>query len=236
LSDGSKQLVSVSPATTKIGYEVPAVGVAPGHKEGAYVDNETVYFAAMPICKVSEVGLLGRHNLENICAAISAVWSIVNGNVEVIKKVITSFGGLEHRLEFVRELAGVKYYDDSFGTTPETTVVALKALSQPKIMILGGYDKGLPFDAMADEIVKDSVRHAILIGDTAPAIESLLKDLGFSAITDGLKDMNTIVTEAKRVAQPGDVVLLSTGCASYGLFKDYEERGEQFKQAVLKLV
>jgi UDP-N-acetylmuramoylalanine--D-glutamate ligase len=236
LSDGSRQLASVSPATMKIGYEVPAVGVTPGHKEGAHVDNETIYFGDAPVCKVGEVSLLGRHNLENICAAISAVWSIVDGNVEVIKKVITSFSGLEHRLEFVRELAGVKYYDDSFGTTPETAIVALKSLPQPKVMILGGYDKGLPFDSMADEIVKNNVRHAILIGDIAPAIETLLKDRGFTAITDGPKDMPAIINEAKRVAQAGDVVLLSTGCASFGLFKDYKDRGEQFKKAVQSLV
>lgn len=235
LSDGSKQLVSVSPATTKIGYEVPAVGVASKNKEGTHVDSEVISFASTPICKVSEVALLGRHNLENICAAISAVWDVLDGNVELIKKVITSFSGLEHRLEFVRELDGVKYYDDSFGTTPETAIVALKALSQPKVMILGGYDKGLPFDAMADEVVKSNVRHAILIGDTAPAIGALLRDRGFTAITEGLQDINTIVAEAKRVAQPGDAILLSTGCASFGLFKDYKDRGEQFKKAVLSL-
>jgi len=235
LSDGSRQLVSVSPATTKIGYEVPAPGVTPGHKDGACVDNDTIYFANTPVCKVSEVTLLGRFNLENICAAISAVWDITNGDVRSIKKVVTNFSGLAHRLEFVREFKGVKYYDDSFGTTPETAIVALKSFDQPKVMILGGYDKGLPFDAMTDEVVKSNVRHAILIGDTAPAIETLLKDRGFTAITDGLKDMTAIINNAKRVTQPGDVVLLSTGCASFGMFKDYQERGDEFKKAVLEL-
>jgi UDP-N-acetylmuramoylalanine--D-glutamate ligase len=235
LSEGSRQLASVSPATTKISFEVPALGVESKNKTGVYVSGETIFFANTPVCKVNEVALLGRFNLENICAAIGATWGAVDGNVEVIKKVITSFHGLEHRLELVRELDGVKYYDDSFGTTPETASVAIKAFSQPKVMILGGYDKGLPFDAMADEVVKGNVSHAILIGDTAPAIKTLLSDRGFTAITDGLKDITAIATEAKRVAQPGDVVLLSTGCASFGLFKNYKDRGEQFKKAVLEL-
>ena len=135
----------------------------------------------------------------------------------------------------VRELDGVKYYDDSFGTTPYTAIVAMRALVQPQVLILGGSDKGLSFEPMIEEAVKDRTRHIITVGQTGPKIEQMLRDKGFNKITAGLSKMTDIVNEACRVAQPGDVVLLSTGCASFGLFRDYKDRGEQFKRAVLAL-
>jgi UDP-N-acetylmuramoylalanine--D-glutamate ligase len=181
-----------------------------------------------------QVKLLGEHNLQNICAAVTAVWQ-VSQDVEVVHKVLSTFAGLEHRLEFARELNGVKYYDDSFGTTPETSVVAMQAFATPKVMILGGSDKGIPFDVMADSIIKNNVRHAITIGDTGPKIAELLRAKGFNNITEGLTDMPSIVNTAKEKTQPGDVVLLSTGSASFDMFKDYKDRGNQFKQAVARL-
>ncbi len=223
----SKQIAGSSPGV-KIPYFAPP---------GAVVKDEGVIVVGQPeteVIQTKEVKLIGEHNLENICAAVTTVWQIAP-DLEAIRKVLVSFGGLPHRLEFVRELDRVEYYDDSFGTTPNTAIVAMRALIQPQVLILGGSDKGLAFEPMIEEAVKDRTRHIITIGQTGPKIEQMLRDKGFNKITGGLGKMTDIVTEARRVAQPGDVVLLSTGCASFGLFRDYKDRGDQFKAAVLAL-
>ncbi len=232
LSEGSVEVVAVSPAK-KLAYAVPPAGVAAEQRDGAYVEGESIFFAKTRVASVKDVALLGRHNLENICAAIAAVWQIIDGDTAAITSVIKSFKGLEHRLELVRELDGVKYYDDSFATTPETTIAALRAFpDQSKVIILGGSDKGIAFDELADEVGGGGVRAAILIGNTAPKLEGLLRKREFTAITSGLTTMPEMVKAARQLAQPGDIVLLSTACASFGLFKNYKDRGEQFKQVV----
>jgi UDP-N-acetylmuramoylalanine-D-glutamate ligase len=129
----------------------------------------------------------------------------------------------------------VKYYDDSFGTSPETAIVAMKTFAQPKVMILGGSDKGIPFDNLAKEVTENNVRHVVTIGDTGAKITELLRRQGFGNITEGDKTMTEIVSAAQKAAQPGDVVLLSTASASFDLFHDYKDRGNQFKQAVQSL-
>lgn len=202
---------------------------------GAIVHGEVIEIDGQPICYVHDVKLLGKHNLQNICAAITAVWQVAPSD-EAIRSVVSTFGGLEHRLELVRELDGVKYYDDSFGTTPETAIVAMEAFDEPKIIILGGSDKGASFDKMAKTVSSNNVKTAILIGELAPAIEQSLRAGGFNNIKTGLTKMTEIVDAARQAAQSGDVVLLSTGCASFDLFQNYKDRGEQFKQAVQALV
>lgn len=182
-----------------------------------------------------EIKLLGEHNLQNVCAAVTAVWQ-VSQDVEPMRKVLSAFSGLIHRLEFVRELGGIKYYDDSFGTTPDTVIVALKAIIQPAVLILGGHDKGLDYTELIKEITsRDRVRHVITIGQIGPKLAQMLRDKHFDRITEDLTTMPEIVAEAHRVAQPGDAVLLSCGTSSFGMFKDYKDRGDQFKQAVLAL-
>jgi UDP-N-acetylmuramoylalanine--D-glutamate ligase len=231
----SKQVASVSPAR-KLAYDVPlSVGVAPQTRQAAYVLNETIYMQQTAICPVENVALLGRHNLENICAAISAVWEISGRNIAAIAHVIASFTGLEHRLEFVREIEDVRYYDDSFGTTPETAIVAMKAFNEPKVVILGGSDKGASYDELAQAVVQNNVRAVVTIGETGPAIAEALKTAGYDKVHPGGETMAKIVTAAHVLTQPGDVVLLSTGCASFGLFKNYKDRAEQFKKTVLTL-
>lgn len=204
---------------------------------GARVNGEGMIVVGEPpakIIKTDELKLLGAHNHQNVCAALTAVWQ-VSQNAPALRSVLSAFGGLEHRLELVRELDGVSYYDDSFGTTPETAIVAIEAFERPKILIAGGSDKGIPFDGLADAVVAGNVKHVIAIGDTGPVIEKLLRTRGYTAITGGLAAMPDIVAAARRQAGPGDVVLLSTGCASFGLFKDYKDRGNQFKAAVNNL-
>lgn len=223
----SKQIAGASPGR-KIPYFAPPGALV---KDGGTIvvgDPETV------VIKTDEVKLIGEHNLQNVCAAITAVWQVAP-DLEAIRKILTSFSGLPHRLELVRELDGVKYYDDSFGTTPQTAIVAMKAIIQPQILILGGSDKGLDFEPMVKEAIKDRTRHVITIGQTGPKIEQMLRERGFDNIASGLEKMTDIVAAARGAARPGDAVLLSTGCASFGLFKDYKDRGDQFKQTVNQL-
>ncbi len=201
---------------------------------GATANDGFIEIDGQKICALKDVKLLGKHNWQNICAAVTAVWQITQ-NAEAIASVIKTFSGLEHRLEFVREVDEVKYYDDSYATTPETAIAAIEAFGAPKVLILGGSDKGIPLDPIATKVAESDVRHVIAIGDMTSTIEKLLRDKGFQNITTGLTTMAEIINEAKEKAQPGDVVLLSTGCASFGLFKDYKDRGNQFKNEVNKL-
>ena len=187
------------------------------------------------ICDSSDIKILGKHNWQNVCAAVTAAWQAGCQDTTKLKKVITSFSGLPHRLEYVATIDDVAFYDDSFGTTPETAIVAMQAFNQPKVMILGGSDKGASFSELAQAVVDNSVRHAVVVGATGPRIERELRALGFSAITTGPTTMPDMIDAARRHAHPGDVVLLSAGCASFGLFENYKQRGELFTTTVKSL-
>jgi UDP-N-acetylmuramoylalanine--D-glutamate ligase len=201
---------------------------------GALVQNDAIVIDDTVICSTHEVALKGRHNWQNICAALTAVWQITKDQ-PAIASVIASFTGLEHRLELVRTLNGVSYYDDSFATTPETAIAALEAFKEPKIVILGGSDKGVSLEPLAEAVTTNTVKHVLAIGDMGPVIAGNLRQRGFTAITEGLQTMTDMVQTAHELAEEGDVILLSTGCASFGLFKDYKDRGNQFKAAVQAL-
>lgn len=201
---------------------------------GAIVEDGNISIGGQVICHTNELKLLGEHNWQNACAAVTAVWQISH-NISAIRIVLTSFSGLEHRLEFVRDLDGVTYYDDSFGTTPETAIVAVQAFSQPKVIILGGSDKGASYDQLAAVVQGNNVRTVLLIGQQTPHIQKALMATGFTDFIDGGSDIDTIVAKARSVALSGDVILLSTGCASFDMFKNYKDRGEQFKQVVNRL-
>lgn len=220
-SDDSRRIAGYSS-----GLKIPYF-IAPG----ALVKQNQIVIANIPVCDVSELKLLGGHNWQNVCAAVTTVWQI-SQNVEAMRSVLTSFSGLPHRLELVRELDGVKYYDDSFGTTPETAIVAMKAFPGPKVLILGGSDKGVEFDNLARVVRRSNVRKAILIGDTAPKIQAALEKANFTDVVLGKTAMPEILAAVRAAVKPGDVVLLSTGCASFGLFQNYKDRAEQFKRAV----
>ncbi len=230
-SDIAKKITAKSKGT-KVPYYVPPAGELANTVHGAYVEGDQVCMDGKIICDVQEVALLGRHNLENVCAAAAAVWPIIGGNYELIRHVVKEFSGMEHRLEFVREVNGVKYYNDSFATTPEATLAALRAFKEPKVLIIGGHDKGIPIYDVISEISLGNMRQAIVIGETGEKIIELLVTRGFEKITLGGTTMTEIVHAAQNAAQPGDVVLLSTAYASFGLFKNYKDRGDQFKAAV----
>lgn len=202
---------------------------------GAYVDNNQIIIDGEAICATSELALLGHHNWQNACAAVTAVWQAGVHDLAAIRSVVTTFSGLEHRLELVRTMDGVQYYDDSFGTTPETAMVAVQAFDQPKIIILGGSDKGASYDQLAEVVSRSNVRKALLIGNQAPKIQLALEKAGFTEFLSGGNNMEDIVKTAHQVAQPGDVVLLSTGCASFDMFADYKDRANQFTAAVQML-
>lgn len=189
------------------------------------------------ICDISEVGLLGPHNLENISAAITASWRYTK-DINAIKQAVKRFKGLPHRIELVRELDGVKYYDDSYSPNPASTRAAVGSFDQPIVLIAGGFDRQLDFsDSLAKVISDKPVKKVILMGQTANKIAGILDDIGFKEYevlkTDVFKDA---VVLAKDSAVSGDVVLLSPGCPSFDMFKNFEERGEQFKKIVGELI
>jgi UDP-N-acetylmuramoylalanine--D-glutamate ligase len=226
LNSNSKQIASVSK-----GHKIPYLE-PPG---AVVVDDAFISIDNLKLCSVSELGLRGKHNWQNVCAAITAVWQ-VSKNPEAIKSVLIGFTGLEHRLEHVADINGVGYYDDSFGTTPETAMVAIEAFSEPEIVILGGSDKGASYDELAKTVSENNVATVLLIGNQGPAIESALRNRGYTNMVHGGSSMQEIVRQAQSLAKPGYVVVLSPACASFDMFKNYKDRGNQFKQAVRELV
>jgi UDP-N-acetylmuramoylalanine--D-glutamate ligase len=201
---------------------------------GATVSDDSISIGGQTICRTDELKLLGRHNWQNVCAAVTAVWQITQ-DINAMRSVVTTFGGLEHRLQLVREIDSVQYYDDSFGTAPETAMVAIQAFSEPKVLILGGSNKGASYDELAQTVATDNVRSVLLIGDQADRIQTALEAADFTAFQAGGNTMTEIVAQARATAEPGDIVLLSTGCASFGMFKNYKDRGQQFTAAVQAL-
>lgn len=227
-SQGVKGWYKARQAEMLVGYEQE-----PGR--GVWVEKDRIVAGGTDIAGVDELALRGTHNWENVCAAIAATWEVTEHDIEAIRSVITSFSGLPHRLELIRTAADVAYYDDSFGTTPETAIVAIGAFKEPKIVILGGSDKGAEYTDLAKAVVTGNVKTAIVIGETGPAIAAALQDAGFRGVVncyDPVRTMPEIVDVARQLAAPGDVVLLSTGCASFDMFKNYKDRAEQFVAAV----
>lgn len=233
----SSDLIVYHP-TNKLSAKVAAPGLGRHVKyltpaEGHIQDGKLMYREQI-ICSVSDFGLIGSHNHENIAAALSAVWEFTQ-DVEAIAKAIKSFKGLEHRLEFVASKQGVEYYNDSFATTPGATIAAIKSFENKEVIILGGSDKGADYKQLADAIVGANVRRVLLIGATGPKIQAALNRAGFDNYEFVQGQMPDIVKTAASVAKRGDVVLLSPANASFDMFDNYKQRGRLFKQAVAKL-
>lgn len=197
----------------------------------SHVKNDSFYYGEQKICSISALNIIGAHNLDNACAAIDAIWDITN-EPEIIEKGLRGFKGLPHRLQFVREVNGVEYYDDSIATTPSSAIAALNSFSGPKVVVLGGSSKGSDYSDLGRELTKHDVK-AILIGDEASTIAEACQRAGFYEYE--MLDTPTavkIVELAAKLSQPGGVVLLSPASASFGLFKNYIDRGNQFTAAV----
>lgn len=211
-----------------------AIKIGYMNDSSAHVDGGYFYYGEQKICSVNTLKIVGKHNYDNACAAIDAIWGVTN-NVEFIVKGLGDFNGLDHRLKFVREINDVKYYDDSIATTPGSAIAALRAFDQPKVIILGGSSKGSDFSQLGREIARHQAR-AILIGESAELIVRAFEKnnfLDFEIVTD--PTMPKIVNRAHQIANSGDVVILSPASASFGLFKNYADRGNQFINAVERL-
>ena len=204
--------------------------------KGAYVDNGNIYFnngeVTEEVLDIKDIKIPGDHNVRNIMAAIIAC-KLLNIDLDLIKKSILSFTGVEHRIEFVREVDGVKYYNDSKGTNPDSTEVAVAAMDGDVVLIAGGYDKGADFDNLIEKS-KDKIKTAILFGETAEKISNSCKKSGVEFyITEDLKKA---VELARKLSSSGDDVLLSPACASWDMYKSYEIRGQHFKDLVKELI
>ncbi len=189
------------------------------------------------VIETEELQLKGEHNYENVCSATMAAY-LAGVSVPAINKALRGFSGLEHRLELVGKIDEVEYYNDSFSTTPETAIAAIEAFDNPEILILGGSSKNSDFKELAETIHrKTNIKAIIGIGDEWEKIKEELAKVGPSAVIvlEGAKDMSTVVKGAQKLAAPGDVVLLSPACASFGMFENYKDRGNQFKKEVLSL-
>lgn len=202
---------------------------------GAEVRGGRVVVGDVEICLVDEVGLIGPHNLENVCAAVTATWDVVQRNPAPVRKAVNAFSGLPHRLEPVREVGAVKYVNDSFAANPVAAVAALHSFQEPKVVVLGGMDRGLDLSELAGAVAEADVRRALLVGEAAGKLENALRSAGFAGYEHVFGGMPEIVDRARAAAQPGDVVLLSPGCPSFDMFRNFQDRGEQFKAAVAGL-
>ena len=207
---------------------------------GAWLADDGVLHMAyrgidVPVIDRKDIRILGDHNVENYLTAIAAVWGYVG--VDNIKKVAQEFGGVEHRIEFVREVDGVKYYNDSIASSPTRTIAGLKAFDQKVILLAGGYDKHIPFEPMMPYIV-EKVKTLYLCGDTADKIEKCLReydDYDGKPEIIRVKDFAEAVAEAHKNTVPGDIVTLSPACASFDSYPNFVARGNHFKQLVNEL-
>lgn len=194
-------------------------------RNGEIVSNLENKFTS--VCMVDEIKLPGKHNLENVLAAVS-VASILGVRSDFIRQAILNFTGLEHAFEFVDEINGVKFINDTKATNVESTRVALETVSKPVMLIMGGYDKGNDYSPLI-ELIRDKVKGLFLLGPNTAKIE---ESLGEYAQIWHCQTMNEVVRLAYSRASQNDTVLLSPANASFDLFEDYRDRGDQFKEAV----
>jgi len=219
----------------QIGEASKGVKIPNPNEQFVHIKDDFFWYGEQQLCSVSALKLPGAHNQDNATAAIAAAWRWVQ-NGAMIAKGLSDFTGLPHRLKLVRELEGVKYYDDSIATTPGSAMAALEAFAEPKVLILGGSSKGANFTELAQKIATSRLRHILLIGEEAMTIATAL-DAAKVTHYEVLKNvtMTDIVAKAQALAQSGDVVVMSPSCASFDMFKSYKDRGEQFIAAVQAL-
>lgn len=205
-------------------------------EKGYYLDGEKMIYndgtKEIEIVNINDLKLLGRHNYENVMAAVGISMNM-GAPLETIREVIKKFKAVEHRIEFVTERFGVKYYNDSKGTNPDAAMQAIRAMPGPTLLIAGGYDKHSEFDEWIESF-DGKVRYLILIGQTRDKIADCAKAHGFTDIMYA-EDLKEAVQVCASYANPGDHVLLSPACASWGQFKNFEERGCKFKEYVKSL-
>ena len=204
--------------------------------QGIYIDGRDIVIKLgrekIHLMQQDDMKLLGRHNLENVLACIGICYAM-GVDLDIVKATIQEFKGVEHRLEYVMEWQGISYYNDSKGTNPEASIKAIEAIPEPIILIAGGYDKASDFDDFV-KAFKGKVKTLILLGETKYSIKASADKFNFKDyhIVESLEEA---VQLASRLGNAGDHVLLSPACASWDMFRDFEERGELFKAAVKAL-
>ena len=209
-------------------------------KNGAWLDQNGIIHMSYrgidaPIMSRDEIAILGDHNVENYLTAITAVWGYVGA--DSIRKVAREFGGVEHRIELVREVNGVKYYNDSIATSPTRTIACLKAFPQKIWVIAGGYDKHIPYEPMVPYVL-DKVEKLLLCGATAEKIKTaVLSDKNYKGVPEiiEVEDIAAAVDYAHKNTKSGDIVALSPASASFDKFPNFVARGNYFKELVNKL-
>ena len=220
-------------ASTSKGHKTPFFA-----SPGAEVSDDAIVIDGQEICKTNELKLPGRHNWQNICAAVTASWQVTQ-DIPSIRSALLSFTSLEHRIEFVKEAGGVRFYNDSYSSGLNATEAAIEAIAGKKVMILGGYDRMLDIDEFGPFALshQDDFRTFLIIGQSAERLAGSLKRAGFTnyVLKPDLKTMKDVVIEAQSLAQPGDAVVLSPGFASFDMFKNFTDRGQQFKAEVQNL-
>lgn len=202
-------------------------------EEGIYLDGETIEVRWNDIhetlINVNDLQILGVHNHENVMAAAAAA-ICANIPLDIIRDVLKAFAGVEHRIEYVATVDGVDYYNDSKGTNVDASIRAVLAMKKPIVLIGGGYDKGSSFDEWT-QLFPGRVKHLVLIGVTAPLVRASAEKFGFTAISE-CETFKEAVDLCREKAEDGDCVLLSPACASWGMFDNYEQRGDLFKEQV----
>ena len=205
---------------------------------GAFVQDGTIVYgtpeSSKPICAASEVYIPGEHNLQNALAA--AAMSMAAGiPAPVIRHTLRTFKGVEHRIEFVRELDGIRFINDSKGTNVDSTIQAVRAMNRPTVIILGGSPKDADYTLLGEEMKKHPIVHAVLIGKTAHEIQQALDKVGYTAYTHAGYDFDKAIALCCQLVPENGNVLLSPSCASFDMFDDYEARGRIFKGIVNRL-
>ena len=205
-------------------------------EKGMYLDDGEICYrdenGVQKLCRTTELNLPGRHNHENVMAAVAMALAY-GVPLEVIRKVVCAFKAVEHRIEFVTEKNGVVYYNDSKGTNPDAAIKGIQAMDRPTLLIGGGYDKGSSYSEWI-QAFDGKVKYLVLIGQTREKIAAEAKALGFTDIVfaDSLAEAVQFCADH---AKKGDAVLLSPACASWGMFPNYEVRGKMFKELVNNL-
>lgn len=219
-------------ASTSVGAKIPYFA-----EPGAVIKNNAVVIDDQEICKLTELNILGEHNWQNICGAVTAVWQI-SKDIDAIRTAVIGFTGLPYRIEYRTEKHGVKYYNDSFAAAPGAAVAAIRSIQEPKILIVGGHDRGLDVSELVSEIInpENNVASVLIIGKSALRVATALQNTTYDSYKiSEAKDMKAIVSEATMLARPGDAVVLSPGFPSFDMFKNFEDRGNQFNEAVESL-
>ena len=197
-----------------------------------HLKGDVICYGDEEILNVNDIKIPGNHNVENYMTAIGAVYGLVDK--DIINKVAKEFGGVPHRIELVRELEGVKYYNSSIDSSPNRTINTLNTFSAPVVLIAGGKDKGIPYDEIGSPIATHA-KTLILIGATAKAIDEAVKKTGAKIPTFLVNTYEEAVAKARMSAVYGDVILLSPASTSFDMFNNFEERGNLFKELVNKL-